>query len=666
MQKKFRISWRSIRGEWNAKNYIRLIVYIASAFLINLAVEMLSRRSAVDGLAYLAERPWQFFYDTLIILFSLCISMLFRKRGFFFFLISALWLGLGVTNCILLGYRATPLTAPDIWLMASVRDIMEVYLPPLAITALIVGIAVVIAGIALIWLSARKYQVSYFFSVFHALLIGCILLIITVLFINNGTIDSEFPNLPDAYDDNGFAYCFSASAITQGIDEPEGYTEEVIDSIIQGQEDLPASRKNTPNIIFVQLESFFDVNYLKEFTYAENPVPNFQRLKQTCSTGLFYVPSIGAGTANTEFEVLSGMNLDHFGVGEYPYKTVVKRRVCDSLAYALQDFGYSTHAIHNNNATFYSRDRVYANFGFDTFTSLEYMNDVQYNALGWAEDVCLTDEILKAMQSSEGKDFVFTVSVQPHGKYPTEPLENAPIIAVDGMADEARQNGFEYYLAQIKETDRFIGELTQALSEFDEPAVVVFYGDHLPSFNITQEELSRGTIQSTEYLIWANFHLVRKYQDVQAYQLAALVLDRVGIHEGAIFRYQQSNSDLATDSDEYQKNLCLLEYDMLYGEQWYSDELRETVDMRLGVENIVITGVENLTDLIVNGENFTPSSVILLNGEQIETEFLSETTLRAADILLNEGDTVEVAQVSTTDSLHILSQTGAWVFGGES
>ena len=166
MQKKFRISWRSIRGEWNAKNYIRLIVYIASAFLINLAVEMLSRRSAVDGLAYLAERPWQFFYDTLIILFSLCISMLFRKRGFFFFLISALWLGLGVTNCILLGYRATPLTAPDIWLMASVRDIMEVYLPPLAITALIVGIAVVIAGIALIWLSARKYQVSYFFSVF--------------------------------------------------------------------------------------------------------------------------------------------------------------------------------------------------------------------------------------------------------------------------------------------------------------------------------------------------------------------------------------------------------------------------------------------------------------------------------------------------------------------
>ena len=88
---------------------------------------------------------------------------------------------------------------------------------------------------------------------------------------------------------------------------------------------------------------------------------------------------------------------------------------------ALQSAGYSTHAIHNNNATFYSRDRVYANFGFETFTSLEYMHDVERNPLGWAKDSVLTEEILKALCSTEGRDLVFTVSVQPHGKYPTEP-----------------------------------------------------------------------------------------------------------------------------------------------------------------------------------------------------------------------------------------------------
>ena len=106
--------------------------------------------------------------------------------------------------------------------------------------------------------------------------------------------------------------------MTQGISEPDGYSQEAIDVLLSEQDDLPDDRVRTPNFIFVQLESFFDANYLKDLTYGENPVPNFERLKETCSSGLFYVPSIGAGTANTEFEVLSGMNLDHFGVGEYP------------------------------------------------------------------------------------------------------------------------------------------------------------------------------------------------------------------------------------------------------------------------------------------------------------------------------------------------------------
>ena len=42
------------------------------------------------------------------------------------------------------------------------------------------------------------------------------------------------------------------------------------------------------------------------------------------SSGYFKVPSVGAGTANTEFEVLTGMSMRFFGPGEYPYKTYVK------------------------------------------------------------------------------------------------------------------------------------------------------------------------------------------------------------------------------------------------------------------------------------------------------------------------------------------------------
>lgn len=524
MHRKKMLSFRHARSEWNRENLLRLLVYIVAAFGINLALEMLSRRSVPDGLHFLVTRPWQFFYDSLIILFTLSLSMVFRRRGFCFLLLSCVWLGLGIANCILLGFRATPLTAPDIWLLASVRDIIEIYLSPLMLVLLMLGIAVLIGVIALLWLRAKKTRPSYYFAVTHIMIFGLILVGFTISFLRNGTIASHFPNLPDAYDANGFAYCFSVSAVTQGVGEPEGYDQEAMEHLMEAEDTLPASRAHTPNIVFVQLESFFDANYLKDLTYGENPVPNFERLKETCSTGLFYVPSIGAGTANTEFEVLTGMNLDHFGVGEYPYKTVVKHQPCESLAYVLKDLGYGVHAIHNNNATFYSRDLVYANFGFDSFTSVEYMHDVEYNPLGWAKDTVLTEEIMKALRSTEGKDLVFTVSVQPHGKYPTEPIEGAQTISVSGMTDPGRETGFSYYLHQIKETDAFVGELVQTLSNFREPTVVVFYGDHLPSFGITQEELSKGTIQSTEYVIWANYNLKKVDQDVQAYQLSSLVL----------------------------------------------------------------------------------------------------------------------------------------------
>ena len=73
-----------------------------------------------------------------------------------------------------------------------------------------------------------------------------------------------------------------------------------------------------PNVIFVQLESFFDVNYLNGVSFSEEPVPVFSALKEECIHGYLTVPALGAGTANSEFEFITGMNLDYFGTGEYP------------------------------------------------------------------------------------------------------------------------------------------------------------------------------------------------------------------------------------------------------------------------------------------------------------------------------------------------------------
>ena len=127
------------------------------------------------------------------------------------------------------------------------------------------------------------------------------------------------------------------------------------------------------------------------------------------------------------------MSLRYFGPGEYPYKSILKETTCESAPYVLKELGYTTHAIHNNEANFYGRRTVFPNLGFDTFTSEEYMpREDEKNPLGWVEDQVLTDHILDCLESSEGPDYVYTISVQGHGAYPDEPLLEDPEIEVTG------------------------------------------------------------------------------------------------------------------------------------------------------------------------------------------------------------------------------------------
>ena len=364
--------------------------------------------------------------------------------------------------------------------------------------------------------------------------------------VKTGVLSDQFGNLAQAYLDYGFPLCFSNSLINTGISKPEDYSEEVINEI-KNQEILPeehgwaplvledrpqvvnphgvAVTEKTPNIIFLQLESFSDPLKYLHMTCSEDPIPNFRKLSDRYSSGYLSVPSVGAGTANTEFEVITGMNLDFFGPGEYPYKTVLQKEVCESLCFDLKEIGYHAQAIHNNSGTFYDRYTVFSQLGFDTFTSLEYMSSYETTYMGWAKDKVLREQIGKVMNSTTGADFIYTISVQGHGSYPAEKVLDDPAIRVTGLPTEEETNAMEYYLQQIHEMDAFVGELITYLESRSEPTILVMYGDHLPSLNLTEENLENGDVFQTEYVIWDNMGLQRAVRDVEAYQLGAYVLD---------------------------------------------------------------------------------------------------------------------------------------------
>ena len=88
--------------------------------------------------------------------------------------------------------------------------------------------------------------------------------------------------------------------------------------------------------------------------------------------------------------------------------------------------------------------------------------------------------------------------------------------------------------------DNFVKELTDKLADYPEDVVLVMYGDHLPTMGLTVEDLKNKYLFQTEYVMWDNFGLKKKNENLAAYQMAAEVMDRVGIHEGTVFRYHQA------------------------------------------------------------------------------------------------------------------------------
>lgn len=641
--------------------------YLISVLLI-LVIEVLARHSLTDGIRFVWDHPFLTLLSAAILTAFYALALLVPKRNFVWLCITVVIVGLAVTNSILLCFRITPLAATDIALLTSVFEIMGIYLTVWQIILLVLLVLVVIAG--LIYLGIRMKK-----QVYHPLLAVCnavisILAVVLMIHIGDarGWLQTEFANLPDAYADNGFVYCFARSLFDRGISKPDTYDEDTVDNIL---EDMKKQKTNEveekPNIIFIQLESFMDLKRMQGVTYSEEPTPVYSSLRKTCPGGFLKVPSVGAGTANTEFEILTGMTLDYFGAGEYPYKTVLQDETCESMAYNLRELGYRTGVLHNNTGSFYSRNKVFANLGFDYFVSSEYMENLSYNPIGWAKDKVLTGQIQHILKATSEPDLIYTITVQDHGKYPTELLEN-PHIKVSGFApeDEERQNAFTYYVNQCHETDAFLGSLIATLNAFEEPVVLVLYGDHLPNLDITEEELASGNLFQTEYVIWSNkkmledYELSKKNENLYAYQLSAHVLKLFGMNNGLLTKFHQ----MYHNYDNYKSNLKILQYDMLYGKKEVYDGLSpyEPTDLQMGFDPIRITDVSSVGGSVyVMGKNFTESSFVFIDGKKQDTVFLNENTLMVSDKELEGGEEVYVAQL--TDVSAQLSSTEVFIYG---
>ena len=454
--------WKVFREKWKTlwKTFF-FVCYLPSLACLCL-VELCSRRSVADFLLFVVREPLVFLYNGLIIAATASLCLLFQRRIFVLSVVLVSWAAIGVVDLVLLSFRTTPFTAVDFALMKDAFAIANRYLSWFGVVLIIAGILVVLVLCGWLFCKAGKTEeaIEYKIRVPFCITLVFLCLVLTDLGMAAGLLDRNFGNLAQAFHENGLPYCFMNSVLNTGIERPDNYSAETMGELFDTMEEeegwalvtespvptasptaepvptqavvsvtvtpvlpeptagaaptqlpdvteVPQEAQNEyPNIIFLQLESFFDVKYIENFSCTEDPVPFFTALRETCPSGFLEVPSIGAGTANTEFECITGMNLDFFGPGEYPYKTLLKNRTCESMAYILKELGYSASAMHNNDGTFYNRNEVFANLGFDRYISIEYMTGTEVNELDWARDQVLTGQIMKVLSGTKERDYI--------------------------------------------------------------------------------------------------------------------------------------------------------------------------------------------------------------------------------------------------------------------
>lgn len=653
------------------KSQVAINLYIA--FVLNFIIEFCGRGYSVkEAYSYLTEHPVTFFFNMVLIFTSMSFVFLIRRRVFGLVVVSTLWAAIGITNGIMLGYRVTPFTIVDLTLLKSVFSIIGKYLT--GFQQILIYIAFGIAFIVFIYFFIKgakfKGKIKYKRNI----------LLIALCFIGffafaegalaGGAISRYFGNIANAYKDYGVPYCFTITFVDRGISTPGNYTKYTAKRAAERV--LPGSnspikisenvKKSRPNIIFIQLESFFDPYLVKGLSFSEDPIPNFRRLMKEYTSGYLGVPVVGAGTCNTEFEAITGMNMDFFGPGEYPYQSIMKKTTCETIPANLKELGYATHAMHNNFGNFYGRNNVFANFGFDTFTSVEYMKNVIMNPIGWAKDNVIAEEILDTLNSTSSPDYIYAISVQGHGNYPTEKVDDTQHITITGIEEEGKRNAFEYYVNQINEMDQMLGKLVEDLSSSKEKTILVAYGDHLPSLGIENDQLKNHDIYKTEYIMWDNLNLKEKDMDLETYQLGAYALSRAGINNGTLMNYHQTNMDKTF----YQRNMKLIQYDILYGKRYIYGQVNpyERTNLKMGIHDIYVSRVGQIgEDTYIYGGNFTDYSSAYINGDSQETEILSGSTLKVPGYALKDQDAITIRQRGKKQ--RVLSSSRKYIYNEE-
>ena len=515
---------------------------------------------------------------------------------------------LGITNALKLSYRMEPIYPDDLKMIiewSMLRDIIGLPLFLLFICVLLSLLFTIgYSFYKALSLPLRRQQIRVV-----TLVVTSLLLVYISHFNQPGNLvkkayDRTAKWIPYSqkmnYYNTGFMGGFLFNLKVEGMEEPENYSRETIETIMidynQKAESLNKEKKmvEQPNVVYIMSESFSDPLKLKGIDLTPDPLEVYREVaSESSKRGQMLSQNYGGGTANIEFEALTGFSMGLLNPQmTTPYTMMLpKEKEFPSLVSTLKKQNYQTTAIHPYNTSMYKRKDVYQTFGFDQFLdekTMSYQDKLSKN--GYISDESAFKEILDVLQVEETPQFIHLVTMQTHMPYSNK--YDKSDYHLDGFSSG---KGIENYAQDVAYTSEALKEFIEAINQLTRPTIIVFWGDHLPSIypDDILEENENVTAHLTEFLMYdTRDNSPTKEEIISPFYFPALVSQSEGIETTGFYEmlkemhsflpafekenyYYNQNWEKEVSLSEQEEAIFrayeMIQYDMISGEKYSKD-----------------------------------------------------------------------------------------------
>lgn len=556
-----------------------------------------------------------FLSSTIILSISILCYCLFNNLMLAISLSSVFMIIVAIANFYKMMVVGEPIYPSDASMLSNMEDIIG-YVKNILSPTLLIGLFSGIALLAILSFICRKgfkltmKQRLIFFAGFSVYLGSIFYYDKSPLQpLVNQTVYFTKWNQLNNYQQNGFLFGFITNLQNDLMIKNENYTKQnmqtLIDYYTQKAEDYNQSKEltNQPNIITIVSESLSDPLVFDQLTFSEDPLPNLHQYMETYSSGNFLSPFKGNRTANVEFEYLVGFTNSLLLEGTIPFQQALSTKdQMPSFISFMTNLGYSSVAIHPNNPAFYKRNIVYPAIGFQQFLSINSMKNLEYiESQKYVSDQAVFDELYDELTASEQPIFAYGLTMANHIAIFDQKFGENTIEVIDSTGEHSTE--METYAEGLKQSDRALKEFITKIENYDEPTIVIFFGDHLINFQSNIHE-QHGYIEKdtdaarakmffeTPLLIMSNMEnfSIENIDDVSPIFIAPLILKELNLPLSPFyvllldvyeqfsvlhnnFKLDPNQNQIHELTDKQEQLLLALEliqYDMLEGKEYTS------------------------------------------------------------------------------------------------